>query len=391
MNIVDHHFEEVQKMARSIQKPVFLINQHGRILYTSHPMMTSLEFPILRFFQSTTNLYLSMVHSKQTFSVFPIYIHEQKCDYLVIPSFIDPQDKGLSMMIEQVANDMSIARMKHHAIKQFTQRARNEWFRRWIEGAISSPQDVTRLAQTFGLSSGISYLCIVCKLDHDSSASTCYIQQQIVLDQVIDLLESALPSCPFPAFLFVKGDMGILLMEETGSWSETSDMLLSFLKQMQLLVKQHVKGTISFGVSLTGHPIADLPKGYTEALDALQAGHLSSRHEYIQFYQAKDVSDLLKLIPKIDLVTFHQLHLHPLYEPSQVDQSLLHTLSVYVETHCHISETAKRLYVHRNTVIYRLEKCEELLRISLKDPDTTLRIRLALRIQKLLKLSPYSC
>ncbi|MDI5788294.1 helix-turn-helix domain-containing protein [Bacillus licheniformis] len=30
-------------------------------------------------------------------------------------------------------------------------------------------------------------------------------------------------------------------------------------------------------------------------------------------------------------------------------------MSVYLETHCQISETAKRLYIHRNTVIYRLE------------------------------------
>lgn len=106
------------------------------------------------------------------------------------------------------------------------------------------------------------------------------------------------------------------------------------------------------------------------------------RAEYIQFYQAKDVSDLLKLIPAKDLTTFYERYLHPLYEQSQVDPNLLHTLSVYVETHCHISETAKRLSVHRNTVIYRLEKCEELLQISLKDPDATLRLRLALRIQK---------
>ncbi|MGO4076400.1 helix-turn-helix domain-containing protein, partial [Staphylococcus aureus] len=53
-----------------------------------------------------------------------------------------------------------------------------------------------------------------------------------------------------------------------------------------------------------------------------------------------------------------------------------------------ISETAKRLSIHRNTVIYRLEKCEELLRISLKDSDATLRLRLAFRIQMFLSSHP---
>ncbi len=67
--------------------------------------------------------------------------------------------------------------------------------------------------------------------------------------------------------------------------------------------------------------------------------------------------------------------------------ALIQTLAVYLETHCQISETAKRLYVHRNTIIYRLEKIEELLGKSLKDPDTTLHLRLALRIQHTLETS----
>ncbi|MED5074377.1 helix-turn-helix domain-containing protein, partial [Anoxybacillus geothermalis] len=41
---------------------------------------------------------------------------------------------------------------------------------------------------------------------------------------------------------------------------------------------------------------------------------------------------------------------------------------------------------HRNTVIYRLENCEKLIGKSLKDPDTTFRLRLAFRIKNLLHL-----
>ena len=388
MNIDNNQFEILQKMAKTIHKPAYLYNQHGRILYTSHTMTMSPEWiRLLPFFRSRTNHSFSMIQAKQTFSVFPIDLNEQTCDYLVIPSFILPQNKELHTMIAKAVNEMSIARMRQYAALQTVKRARNEGFRRWIERASSSQQDAPRLAQAFGLNIESSYLCIICQLDQLGDAAF-FMKQQMVLDQVIDLLDSAIPSCPFPAFLFVKGDMGVVLMEETGSWSEISDRLISFLKQLQILVKIHVNHTISFGVSLTGCPIPHLSEGYSEALEALQAGHLSSRTEYIQFYQAKDVSDLLKLIPKKDVITFHQLHLHPLSEPSQADQSLLHTLSVYLETHCHISETAKRLSIHRNTVIYRLEKCEELLRISLKDPDATLRLRLAFRIQRFLSSHP---
>ncbi|MCR6471570.1 PucR family transcriptional regulator [Bacillus safensis] len=388
MNIDDNQFDILQKFARNIHKPVYLFNQYGRILYTSHSMMTSPEWMhILPFFRSRTTHSFSMIHAKQTFSIFPIDLNEQTCDYLVILSFIHPQNKALHGMIAKAVNEMSIARMRQYAALQTAKRARNEGFRRWIERASFSQQDHLHFAQSFGLSAECHYLCMICQLDQRSD-TTCFMEQQMVLDDVIDLLESALLSCPFPAFLFLKGDMGVVLMEETGSWPEVSDRLSSFLKQLQMLVKLQVNHTISFGVSLMGCHISHLSEGYNEALEALQTGHLSSRTEYIQFYQAKDVPDLLRLIPRKDMITFHQLHLHPLSEPSQVDQNLLHTLSVYLETHCHISETAKRLSIHRNTVIYRLEKCEELLRISLKDSDATLRLRLAFRIQMFLSSHP---
>ncbi|MGE6524492.1 PucR family transcriptional regulator [Bacillus safensis] len=388
MNIDDNQFDILQKIARNIHKPVYLFNQYGRILYTSHSMMTSPEWMhILPFFRSRTTHSFSMIHAKQTFSIFPIDLNEQTCDYLVILSFIHPQNKALHGMLAKAVNEMSIARMRQYAALQTAKRARNEGFRRWIERASFSQQDHLHFAQSFGLSAECRYLCMICQLDQRSD-TTCFMEQQMVLDHVIDLLESALLTCPFPAFLFVKGDMGVVLMEETGSWPEVSGSLISFLKQLQLLVKLQLNYTISFGVSLTACLIHHLSEGYNEALEALQTGHLSSRTDYIQFYQAKDVPDLLRLIPRKDMITFHQLHLHPLSEPSQVDQSLLHTLSVYLETHCHISETAKRLSIHRNTVIYRLEKCEELLRISLKDPDATLRLRLAFRIQRFLTSHP---
>ncbi|MGE6855219.1 helix-turn-helix domain-containing protein [Bacillus sp. FSL K6-2841] len=383
MNIDDNQFETLQKIAEKIHKPVYLCNQHGRLLGNS-PITRPDWIRILPFFQSMAPHYFSIIDTKQTFSVFPIDLAEQTCEYVVIPSFILPLNETLQVIIEQAVHEISIARMRQYTAQQTAKRARNEAFRRWIEGLSSSQQDAAYVAKAFGLNVDSSYLCMIYQLDQ-CHETTHFLKQQLILDQVVDLLDSALPSSPFPSFLFVKGDMGILLMEETGSWSEMSDRLLSFLKQLQMLVSIQVNHTISFGVSLTSCRITHLFEGYSEALDALQAGHLSAQPEYIHFYQAKDVPDLLKLIPRKDLITFYQMHLHPLYEAGQ---NLLHTISVYLETHCHISETAKRLSIHRNTVIYRLEKCEELLQISLKDPEATLRLRLALRIQMLLSPHP---
>lgn len=131
------------------------------------------------------------------------------------------------------------------------------------------------------------------------------------------------------------------------------------------------------------HTFLDVKKAYKDAVDALAQGQFSKKIAYIQTYHTKDVMELLRMVPHDELKNFYTIVLSRLADTNvEDDQTLLDTLSVYLETHCQISETAKRLYVHRNTVIYRIEKCEEILGKSLKDSETTMQLRVALRIKK---------
>ncbi|MGG3901094.1 PucR family transcriptional regulator, partial [Heyndrickxia faecalis] len=140
------------------------------------------------------------------------------------------------------------------------------------------------------------------------------------------------------------------------------------------------------GISNLSHSFLEVRSAYKEAIDALKSGELSRKSAYIQTYLTKDIVSLLRLIPREDLENFYR-HAFKGFRRIKKEEreSLLQTLSVFLETNCQISETSKRLYVHRNTVVYRIEKCRELLGKNLKDPDTNLQLRLALRIHNLLE------
>lgn len=71
-------------------------------------------------------------------------------------------------------------------------------------------------------------------------------------------------------------------------------------------------------------------------------------------------------------------------EPHERDE-LMATARVFLDTQGQIGETAKRLYVHRNTVSYRLNKYEQLTRRSLRDSNDSLRFRIAFLIGELLQ------
>lgn len=95
------------------------------------------------------------------------------------------------------------------------------------------------------------------------------------------------------------------------------------------------------------------------------------------------------MIPDDELKQFYEETFQCFSTIEETEQKeLMRTLNMYYDTQCQLVETSKRLFVHRNTVIYRLDKCEKLMGIKLKDPTESLRFRIAFAIEPLLRIDP---
>ena len=66
------------------------------------------------------------------------------------------------------------------------------------------------------------------------------------------------------------------------------------------------------------------------------------------------------------------------------DAHLYETLCMWLTCRCNQAQTAKALFLHRNTLLGRLEKLEKLLGVSLDDADTIFQIQAAVKIDKFL-------
>ncbi|MFC4601348.1 PucR family transcriptional regulator [Cohnella hongkongensis] len=81
-----------------------------------------------------------------------------------------------------------------------------------------------------------------------------------------------------------------------------------------------------------------------------------------------------------ELEEYQRLYLQPLLELDRKQQgSLLHTLRSYFECNCNAKETAERMFVHYNTINYRLERIKNELGLRLDDPETKLLLHLAIK------------
>ncbi|MDL4841018.1 PucR family transcriptional regulator [Aquibacillus rhizosphaerae] len=385
----------IQKLLKSLSEmidfPVVLLDQYTKPIAFSHNNRknahimedlymkdSSILFPDTSFFSFST------LPDKETYSVFLVYTYEKKAGYLIVLGEIHPDNHSALLTIEQATNVISFELMKENALKQYSRRVRNEFFFNFTEGMFSSEDEVTNRAKEFALDDTKSYICTAGELVSTIFTGS-YTQTQLEMDTIYEYIEDELVSLSLSTHLFTRGNLCILLFEVDSEKQNINKYVMSSLELVQAKIKTRFNKSISFGVSNLSRNFLNVKTGFKEAQDALQAGKLAGKIEFIHTYQTKDIMELLRVIPKEDLQEFYYNSLQQLAKREHdQDETLLHTLFVYLETHCQISETAKRLFVHRNTVVYRLEKCEELLGRSITDPETSLQIRLALRIKTVL-------
>ncbi|MBJ7966917.1 MULTISPECIES: PucR family transcriptional regulator [Bacillus cereus group] len=383
----------LENLSSLIQLPVVLLDYHLRPISEHNNTKASIQ-NLKKFFINGRKLPLSTIEivtfslltkTRDTVSIFPIYTQNNQYSYLVIDGFISPLNRSMVLAVEQAANVLAFELIKEHSLRQYSRRIQDEFFTNVINSIFSTQDEIINLGKEFNLSFDQKYICIIGKIDIKEFTMS-FMEYQEEKDLIYELIEEELNSYTANVHLFIKDDMYVLLVNCDVIWRETEkEQMISLLKNIQVKIYSYFQKSISFGIANSSEQLLHISHSFKEATDAFYYGEMSGSKEFIEIYQAKEISAILRMIPQEQLKKFYESTLHSLANENEKDHAvLLHTLSVYLETHCAISETAKRLFLHRNTVIYRLEKCEEILGRNIKDPNETLQLRIAFRIKPLI-------
>ena len=84
-----------------------------------------------------------------------------------------------------------------------------------------------------------------------------------------------------------------------------------------------------------------------------------------------------------ELITFQEETIGTLLAYDGSDE-LIHTLEIFFEHNANFTQTAEALFIHRNTLIYRMERISEITGLDLTKPETRLAVQLALHIHRML-------
>ena len=141
------------------------------------------------------------------------------------------------------------------------------------------------------------------------------------------------------------------------------------------------------GIGTTVEGIKDLASSFKEAQVALEVGKVFDNERTIIRYDHLGVARLIYQLP----TTLCEMFLREVFKRGSIeslDQETLFTIQKFFENNLNVSETSRKLFVHRNTLVYRLEKIKRLTGLDLREFDDAIVFKVALMVKKYLSANP---
>lgn len=130
--------------------------------------------------------------------------------------------------------------------------------------------------------------------------------------------------------------------------------------------------------------LKDVSKSYKEAKMALDVGKIFYAERKVVAYSILGIGRLIYQLP-VNLCKLFVEEIFGENVPSQLDDEALTTINKFFENNLNVSETSRQLFVHRNTLVYRIEKIQKSTGLDLRNFDDALTFKIALMVVNYMK------
>ena len=178
----------------------------------------------------------------------------------------------------------------------------------------------------------------------------------------------------------------IALVKEVRSNIETKDLeKLARSISDSLTTDLYIHAYVGIGTTVTG--VKELARSFKEAQIALEVGKGFDTEKTIVSYDNLGIARLIYQLP----TTLCDMFMREAFKRGSIDsldQETLFTIQRFFENNLNVSETSRKLFVHRNTLVYRLEKIKKLTGLDLREFDDAIVFKVALMVKKYLDAKP---
>ncbi len=141
------------------------------------------------------------------------------------------------------------------------------------------------------------------------------------------------------------------------------------------------------GIGTVVDNVKDLARSYKEAQVALEVGKVFDTEKTVISYENLGIGRLIYQLP----TTLCDMFLQEVFKNGSLeslDRETLMTIQCFFDNNLNVSETSRKLFVHRNTLVYRLEKIRKLTGLDLREFDHAITFKVALMVKRYLAAKP---
>ncbi len=165
--------------------------------------------------------------------------------------------------------------------------------------------------------------------------------------------------------------------------STTSDDLEKIAVNMENTLQTELRIKTVIGIGTVAEHLRELADSYKDAQTAIEVGKVFDTEKSIVHYENLGIGRLIYQLP----TTLCEIFLCEVFKKNSIDsldQETLFTINKFFENNLNVSETSRKLFVHRNTLVYRLEKIKKLTGLDLRQFDHAIVFKVALMVRKYL-------
>ena len=184
-------------------------------------------------------------------------------------------------------------------------------------------------------------------------------------------------------FLTAVDEKNIIVVKELEP-NDGHTELEKIAENMYTLLKEDGEEDVLIAYGTVVNDIKEVSKSYKEAKLALDVGKIFFSERSVIAYSALGIGRLIYQLP----IPLCKMFIREIFEgksPDDFDEETLTTINKFFENNLNVSETSRQLYIHRNTLVYRLDKLQKSTGLDLRVFEDAITFKIALMVVKYMK------
>lgn len=307
-------------------------------------------------------------------------VEKRVAGYLSLVDGMDALNEFDRLVLTYGADVCAIELAKSRAIAFAVEQARGDWVQMWLSSTPADDDMMSARAQQAGYDPECDYMVVVFRSTTEAGAS-------LPLESLIPLVRDDMTRRQIPGAVGQYVDVIVAL------YPSGTTRLKTVVEEVRgQLATRTPSGLVGAGISRGARGLSALREAYREAKDSVSIANELGDRGQTTFYGDLKLFQLLLALKERNLDHLRRFYfetLGPLVDHDERKQGdLIRTLNGFFEANGNLAKAATDLDVHRNTLVYRLERINELTGLNLDDADNRLILHLALKVQRVLATLP---